>query len=513
MNTEQMSSPTVADDSKPMTSIYRYGLVTRVFSFPVMCLFLLVPVIFGFSVRNIAEPDIWWHLRNGEQIVLHHVIPSVDTYSFGAAGSRWMDIEWLAEVPYFLAFKAAGLRGILALYFGVLVLIYAGVYYRSCRSGADCKSATLTTLLAILLGVVSMGPRMLLFGWLSMVALLLVLDHFRQTGRGLWLAPFIFAFWINVHGSWLFGMIVFVFAIVTGMLEGSWGLVSAHKWSRPQLNKLFLALGASVCALFLNPFGYRLVFYPLDFIFRQGINVKYTQEWLPVDFATGRGTVALILLFALLASAWFSRRRWLLYDSLLAAFALWAAFSHVRMLFFAGLVIPPLIAARLTFFPAYDPEIDKPWLNAAIIVGLIAGMAFYFPSTTELQQSIESKYPANALAYMQRLHLQGRIFNPEWWGGYMEWNAPELKTFVDGRADIFIYNGSFGDHIKATLIDDSLEVLNKYKINLVLIEPRTALAYLLEHSSGWHIIYSDKVAIVFERTAGLQQSGAESGHE
>src|SRR5580698_5304443 len=117
MNTEQLPSPAVADDSKPMAPVRRYGAAARLFSFPMMCLFLLIPVIFGFSVRNIAEPDIWWHLRNGEQIVQHHVIPRVDTYSFGAAGAPWMDIEWLAEVPYYLAYRAAGLRGLLAVYF------------------------------------------------------------------------------------------------------------------------------------------------------------------------------------------------------------------------------------------------------------------------------------------------------------------------------------------------------------------------------------------------------------
>ena len=188
-----------------------------------MCVCLLIPVVFGFSVRNIAEPDIWWHLRNGEQIVLHHVIPRVDTYSFGAAGSPWVDIEWLAEVSYFLAFKAAGLRGVLGLYFGLLVLIYAAVYYRSCRLGADCKSATLTTILAILLGVVSIGPRMLLFGWLYM----------RRSSASYWiifaepaaafaLLPPLFAFWINFHGSWLFGMVVVALAMVSGAVEGSW---------------------------------------------------------------------------------------------------------------------------------------------------------------------------------------------------------------------------------------------------------------------------------------------------
>ena len=266
----------------------RHGVALKIFSFPVMCMFLLVPVIFGFSVRNIAEPDIWWHLRNGEQIVIHHTIPSVDTYSFGASGAHLIDFEWLSEVPYFLAFRAAGLRGILAVYFGLLVLIYAGVYYRSCRLGADCKSATLTTVLAILLGVVSIGPRTLLFGWLCMVGLLLVLDRFRQTGRGLWLLPPLFALWINFHGSWLFGIIVTGLAVASGMVvEGSWGLVTAQRWKPTELKRLLLAFAASIGALFVNPFGYRLVFYPFDFLFRQSSNLKYTQEWQAVDFTTG----------------------------------------------------------------------------------------------------------------------------------------------------------------------------------------------------------------------------------
>ncbi len=513
MNSEQLSANAAIREPEPLPLATRRGIAAKAFSFPVMCMFLLIPVIFGFCVRNIAEPDIWWHLRNGAQIVLHHTIPRVDTYSFGAAGAPWMDIEWLAEVPYFLAFKAAGLRGLLGVYFGLLVLIYAGVYYRSCRAGADCKSATLTTLLAILLGVVSMGPRMLLFGWLCMAGLLLALDHFRRTGRGLWSVPPLFAFWINCHGSWLFGIIVLGCAIASGMIDGSWGLITAHKWSTAELKKLFVALGLSVGALFINPFGYKLVFYPLDFLVHQASNIKFTQEWQPVDFTTGGGKVALILLFAVLASVWFSRRRWTLYDTLLTVFALWSAFSHVRMLFFAGLIIPPLIAARLTFFPVYDPDIDKPWLNAAIIVGLVAGMAFYFPTTAELQHDIDGKYPAGAIAYIEQNHFQGRIFNPEWWGGYMEWNAPDLKTFLDGRADIFIYNGSFDDHIKATLIDDSLETMNKYDISLVLIEPDTPLAYLLSHSSQWKIVYSDKVSILFGRTGNLGQAGNESHGE
>ena len=143
------------------------GLAGNLFSFPVMCMFLLAAVIFGFSVKQIAEPDIWWHLRNAAYLFQHHSFPNVDTYSFGAAGSPWLNLEWLSEIPFFLGFRAMGLQGILVVYFAVLVLIYIGVYYRSCRAGADCKNATVTTLLAIFLGVVSIGPRTLAV-WLAM---------------------------------------------------------------------------------------------------------------------------------------------------------------------------------------------------------------------------------------------------------------------------------------------------------------------------------------------------------
>jgi hypothetical protein len=101
---------------------------------------------------------------------------------------------------------------------------------------------------------------------------------------------------------------------------------------------------------------------------------------------------------------------------------------------------------------------------------------------------------------MQRQHIDGRIFNNYRWGGYMEWNAPQLKIFIDGRADIFVYNGTFDDHLKAVLIRSPFEVLDKYKIDYVLLEPAKPLTYLLEHSPAWHPIYTDKVAVLFERT-------------
>jgi hypothetical protein len=463
-------------------------------------MFLLVVGIFAFCVRDIAEPDIWWHLRNAAYLLQHHSFPSVDTYSFGAAGSPWINFEWLSEIPFLLGFRAMGLQGILAVYFVILVLIYTSVYYRACRAGGDCKNAILVTLLAVVLGVVSIGPRMLLFGWLCMVGLLMVLDRFRRTGKGLWLSPPLFALWINFHGSWVFGVVVLVITIASGLVEAKWGLVVAHRWSPVELKKLLLALAASLGALFANPFGYRLVLYPFDLLFRQQSIMQRVDEWRPVDFSTGNGKVALITILALLVAALFSRRQWRLDEVLLMAFALWAALSHERFLFFAGLIAAPILAPRLELFPPYDRERDKPWLNAAIMTVITGSLIFFFLTGAQLQDRVSREYPTAALEFMQRQHITGRIFNFHMWGGYMEWNTPELKPFVDGRSDIFVYNGTLDDYLKACLIEEPFEVLDKYKIDYVLMDPKAALAYLLEHSPAWHSIYSDKVAVLFERT-------------
>jgi hypothetical protein len=493
------ASKSPSQTARPPVASSWTGLAADIFSFPVMCMFLLAAVIFGFSVRQIAEPDIWWHLRNAAYLFQHHSFPSVDTYSFTAAGSPWMNFEWLSEVPFFLAFKALGLQGLLLVYFSLLVLIYIGVYHRSCRAGADCKDATLVTLLAIFLGVVSIGPRTLLVGWLCMVGLLLVLDRFQRTGKGLWLLPPLFALWINLHGSWIFGVVVLVLTIASGLVEGEWGLVVARRWTSGELKKLLSVFTVSLAALLVNPFGYKMVLYPFDLLFRQHGAMQYVQEWQSVDFSTGDGKLALLVILALLAAGLFSRRRWKLDEVLLTAFALWAALSHARFLFFAGLVLVPILAPRLKLFPPYQRELDKPWLNAGIMAAVVGSLIFFFPSAARLQQKVDEQYPTAALQFMQRQQLKGRIFNQYVWGGYMEWNAPELKPFIDGRADIFVYNGVLDDHRKATTIEEPFQILDKYQIDEALLKPEWPLTYLLEHSPAWHMIYSDRVAMLLER--------------
>ena len=88
----------------------------------------------------------------------------------------------------------------------------------------------------------------------------------------------------------------------------------------------------------------------------------------------------------------------------------------------------------------------------------------------------------------------------------MEWTAPDLKPFIDGRADIFVYNGTFDDYDEVAGAKRPLEILNKYRFDYVLFNPDTPLAYLLAHSKDWRSMYSDKTAVLYQRVPATAMS-------
>jgi hypothetical protein len=487
------------------------------FPFHLALMSILALWVYMGAGRGVWDPDIWWHLRNADYLLRNLELPRSDMFSFTVAGHPWINYEWLSEIPYYLAWRAFGLVGIYALFMLLVEMILLGNFYWAYKTSGNLKGSFLVACYSVLLAVVSFGPRTLLFGYVFLLLLLLLLWRLRSQGSApLWLLPVLFCLWINTHGSWLLGMIVFGLFIGSGLWGGTWGRIDAVRWSPQQLRRLLTAAGASVAALFVNPFGYRLVFYPFEFALRQKLNVGHIEEWASVNFHDARGKVVLVFLAILFLGALLSRARWKLEELAIAAFGLYLGLTYVRFLFLAALLVAPFFARLLDFLPPYRPEIDKPRLNALICAGVLTIVAARFPSRAELQQGVERKSPTSALSYMQCHRIQGRVFNEYVWGGYMLWQTPEIKTFIDSRTDIFEYGGVLKDYLDAMSLKNSFAVLDKYQIRYVLFRPDAALTYLLKHNTAWRTVYSDDVAVIFERVgdtpAHAPVSPGPSGH-
>lgn len=482
----------------PSSSINRH-IVWPFVPFTSVLTLIVLTLIFILARGKVADPDIWWHLHNAQYLIENHRLPRYDMYSFSVSGHAWMNHEWLAELPYYFAWRAMGFKGIDAITIFVLWLIYLGVLHLSYRACRNFKAAVLGTVCAVFLGWLSFGPRTILFGYLFLVVLLIILQNYREkNGAQLWLIPPLFCIWVNTHGSWSLGMIFFSIIIVTGLIPVNCGMVVGELWTPSQRNGLVAAWVASAAMLFMNPYGFRLVIYPLDLAFRQKTNVEHVAEWVSINFHDLRGKIVIAILIILLLSVLMRPRRWTLTETTIAIFALYSGLTYVRFLCLLGLVIAPVLAKTLDFVPPYRKDLDTPVVNTFVILLMVVGLIWYRPSEAQLQNRINDQYPTGAISYLRSHPPVGPIVNYYLWGGFINWENPNLKVFIDGRADIFDYNGVFTDYIKLLGLVHPNDILDKYHAQYVLFPPGEPLTYELQQSSKWKTVYSDRNSALLE---------------
>lgn len=474
-----------------------------ILSLPVVLGLTLIWLLFVFASKlGVSDPDIWWHLRNAAQLVYTGHFVRADSWTFTVGGKPWIDFEWLAELPYYFAYHSFGERGLYLVMMLLGAAIVTGVYCLALMRSRDAVASFACGIVAVLCATVSMAPRTLLFGWLFLVLELAILWSLSR-GRDYtgWL-PLLFLVWINSHGSWFIGFAMMLVYFAAGCVGGEWGNLYASKWTPRQARKPLTVAAASFCLLFINPYGWRLVAYPLDVIFRQKETMQYVAEWASLDFHTARGKIILIVFFSLGTLQLIRRRRWPLQDVLFALLAMYGAVTYVRFVFLAGIVIAPLLAMEISSGPltASTRTKQNQWFYALVAGVLLLLMALRVPSAQQLHAGIAEVFPEKAVPYVRSLAGQGNLLNNVNWGGYFEWQAPEVREFVDTRVDIFVHEGVVADYMKATHVTDTFAVLDKYRIRYVLMPTGDPISYLLARSPGWKQTYNDGKAVVFERT-------------
>ena len=60
---------------------------------------------------RIADPDLWWYLRCGSDILQTGHIRQLDVYSFTAAGLPYLNHEWLTQVIFAFLVNHGGSPG------------------------------------------------------------------------------------------------------------------------------------------------------------------------------------------------------------------------------------------------------------------------------------------------------------------------------------------------------------------------------------------------------------------
>jgi len=485
-----------------VTSMREPGtLLPRCFSFSGMLVTLFLSVVFFFcSHRSIvSDPDIWWHLRNAQYLFQQYAFLRQDLYSFTAHGKPWINPEWLAEIPYYIAWRWFGYRGVFVLAIGMIEALIGGCIALCWQKTGNIRAAILASFAFVLLATVSYGPRTLMFGWLCLIVELVVLQGFSDGKDRLWILPPLFALWINLHGSWPIGALFLVVYGLGRWRDLSWGSIYAIELTSAQRKHLFRIGVLCVAALVCNPYGWRLVAYPFGIVGQHHLTQSVVQEWQSLDFQGFNGRLFFVLLAGLLGMNMARKRRWELHELLFVVISVGAALTYSRFLILAGVIVTPYLAREFSVGAADGEKRDRPWLNAAFMAGLAGFVVFQIPSNMELKEQAERSYPAKAVAYLRTVPAGVPMMNDFNWGGYLLWNAPEVPVFIDTRADVFEQQGVLADYLDATKLARSTEVLNKYHVGRVVFPPKEPLVSLLRQSSDWKVEYEDTIAVVLLR--------------
>jgi hypothetical protein len=179
------------------------------------------------------------------------------------------------------------------------------------------------------------------------------------------------------------------------------------------------------------------------------------------------------------------------------------AVQHERMVFLFGILAMPVLCRLLAAaWNRRQPNRNRILLNAVVITIATWVIVQRFPSSRELTEQVNKGNPVNALNFVRRSGLSGRMLNDYNFGGYLIWAAPERKVFADGRADVYEWSGVLKDYAKfINLLEDPGILLDKYHIDYCLLDRNAPISRLMQLSPGWKSVYSDEMSMVFVRSA------------
>jgi hypothetical protein len=461
-------------------------------------------MIFALAVRQSAfiDPDLWWHLQTGQDIVTSRAIPQVDIYSFTKAGSEWVTHEWLSEVLIYAIFRSVGWAGLLIVFSG---LITAAFYltYRRCTGKPYIAAAV--TLLAVSASSPLFGVRPQMITLLLASLFITLLTQYSSDGRTqrlYWMAP-LMLLWVNFHAGYALGLGLIVLYMISLAIDRKWDLI-------PRLGIVLIACAAVVP---LNPNGFRMFSYPLETL-RSPSMAEFIQEWASPDFHQAMFLPLALFLFVLLGALALSPKRARASEVFLVFVTGLAALRSARHIPIFALIAAPvlaqqvwaLISARGWDVRLIAPEGSTPRTAVVFVLLLLLAPAAldvalikHFVSNQPAYEAIN--YPQAAVNFLDEKQLPGPLYNRYGWGGYLIRRLHgEYPVYIDGRADVygdkFMYE-AFNTHDGGNGWQGSLD---RFSIRTVLIEPDVPLASLLRSDEQWQKVYEDHQAVIFTRS-------------
>ena len=227
---------------------------------------LVCGVVMLFGLWPLTGLDLWMHLTVGRWIWAHGWVPSTDPFSYITEGQPFLAHSWLAEVVFYLVEQTAGTAGLMLLRFSLIGLALTAMLKTARLFKASWPAVMLLApfVLGLMWSRLECRPQLFSSAFLAVTLWLIVSVHTGQRSwRWLWALPPLFAVWINLHAGWVQGVVLLV--AITGalvLMELRWRWLGRGATSQLPLWSMALVLVGCLLALFINPYGARLLYFP-----------------------------------------------------------------------------------------------------------------------------------------------------------------------------------------------------------------------------------------------------------
>ncbi|TMK86390.1 MAG: hypothetical protein E6G57_12365 [Actinobacteria bacterium] len=454
-------------------------------------LFVTAFALFGFRLgaRPIGDNSMFVHLRTGMDIVRTHTIPRRDPYSFTAHGHPWVVQSWLPEWTYGWAHDFGGYR-LVVVEQAVLMAMLALLLGLLARAGTPLRTA-LAAGIAVGAGAAYWVPRPLMFGLICMALTVLVVE--RRWSRW-WLIPILLV-WVSSHGS-------FVLAVAWLGARGVGEAIDKKGWPADSVHYA-VGLVAGLAVSVLNPLGPKLLTFPLAVQEKQSV-FKTIVEWHSPNFQTAAGEFSLVFVVVALLVLLQRGAPWT--DSVPVVGFIALGLIAQRNLPLAAVVMAPALGRALA--PGRDRPTaarrDPSTVNMAFAV--VLGLAFaIFTVGIYRQAPLNLKsYPVAAINFLERSGLRGpshHVAQQDVVGCFfdLEFGA-KARVFVDDRYDMFPLSVSNDYEALLKGNQDSLAVLDRRQVDVVLWDKSLPLVTTLRATGKWQQAYKKGDWVVLHRS-------------
>jgi hypothetical protein len=467
---------------------------------------ILFVLLFAMATRVATDTDMWWHLRTGQYISETGQAVTSDVFSYTFDGAPYKNHSTVAQVAMYWIWSLAGNFGMALL---TSVLAVGGMFFVYLAGKGTIYMQSFVLIFGAATAASFWAPRPQMFSFFFSTIFIYLLFDYKRNGRDrlIWLIPLMWL-WGNSHGGFAIGFI-FLGAFIVGEFINNLFNIGDSRLSMKGVRKLVLVTLGALLVLILNPHGIGLLSVPFETF---GISElrRYIQEWQSPDFNQQFTWGFVILLSIVIGAVWASRRKFDWTDWFLVCGTTFMALMAGRNLSVFAVAVVPIATYHLDDVLTHNgwltrhKEIEIPRrarLNVLLVVlvtiGALANILVVADSEV-VYEGQSRNLPVDAVAYLNDSELNGNMFNSYNWGGYLMFNAPPHKVYIDGRTDLYVdfLNDYFTVAIGSEEWRDEFE---QWDIQFAVIETGSGLAEELSLADDWRTDYQDDLASIFVR--------------